>query len=76
VGFFILLITEEFPMNPLVKAAALLEAATAADAAELAGVERYHLRQLLRAWLNRTDQKPENPKSGVVADLNRGERSQ
>jgi hypothetical protein len=58
-------------MNTAAKAAALLQAVTDRDLAELAGVERIALRERCQDILRRTDRKPE-AKEGVVADLQDG----
>lgn len=63
-------------MNLLAKATSLLTAATKADAEDLAGVERYALRQQLRRWLDATDPPRAAPKSGVLSDLKNGGRAE
>jgi hypothetical protein len=47
-----------------------------AGSAELAGVERYRLRQLMRHWLERTEPRSDAPKARVLSDLQRGLRSE
>jgi hypothetical protein len=57
------------------KILALMEQLTDDQLAELAGVERYRLRQLMRHWLERTESRSSAPKAGVLSGLKRGLRS-
>ena len=56
-------------MNPLAKATRSWSPRPKADAEDLAGVERYVLRQQLRRWLDATDPPRDAPKVGVLSDL-------
>jgi hypothetical protein len=62
-------------MNTAAKAAALLEAVTDTDLAELAGAERHALRRRCEDILRRTELRPaREPRAGVLHDLHRGAR--
>ena len=63
-------------MNPLARATALLVTATEDDAKDLAGAERYVLRQQLRRWLDATDPPRDAPKAGVLSALKNGDRGE